>query len=110
MKGALSSSTALVLTRATRRNIPEDAIVHSHCRENLKSYIYLICFIRQKKCVLEEGIEKAKRMLTCVFKQVQAALDMHQVISAGPFLYLILQEVCSSIVEGMCVSNKLRGP
>jgi hypothetical protein len=28
-----------VLTRATWRNIPEDAILHSHRRENLKSYI-----------------------------------------------------------------------
>jgi hypothetical protein len=30
---------ALVLTGATRRDIPEDAILHSHCRGNLKSYI-----------------------------------------------------------------------
>jgi hypothetical protein len=28
----------VVLTRATQRNIPEDTILHSHRRENLKSY------------------------------------------------------------------------
>jgi hypothetical protein len=27
------------ITRATRRNNPEDTILHSHRRENLKSYI-----------------------------------------------------------------------
>jgi hypothetical protein len=29
----------------TRRNIPEDAILHSYRRENLKSYIIYTCFI-----------------------------------------------------------------
>jgi hypothetical protein len=39
MKETLSFSEPSVLTRGTWRNIPEDTILHSHFRENLKSYI-----------------------------------------------------------------------
>jgi hypothetical protein len=41
MMEALHSSEMSFLRSSTRRHIPEDRILHSHCSENLKSYIAL---------------------------------------------------------------------
>jgi hypothetical protein len=41
MMVVIRSSDTSVRPRATRSYIPEDDILHSYCRENLKSYIVL---------------------------------------------------------------------
>jgi hypothetical protein len=38
MLETIRSCEILILIRVTRRNTPEDAILHSHRRENLKCY------------------------------------------------------------------------
>jgi hypothetical protein len=54
MNEALSSSETSVLTRATRHDIPEDTILHSHRRESLKSYIPENVFKNEYESVLRK--------------------------------------------------------
>jgi hypothetical protein len=42
-------SETSVLIRATRRNISEDGIIHSHRREDIKSYIALTGWVLQRR-------------------------------------------------------------
>jgi hypothetical protein len=54
-----------VLTRATRSNIPEDGILHSHCRDNLKSHIsgiYLPYYTVSQYKIGPMATPKAKRL------------------------------------------------
>jgi hypothetical protein len=48
---ALTTSETSVLTRTTQRNIPEDAILHSHRRENLKSYNFTFALVHARMSV-----------------------------------------------------------
>jgi hypothetical protein len=63
MVEVICSSETLVLARATRRYIPEDGILHTHRRENLKSYRRCIVSPVRPKLDLyipEEGIHVGK--------------------------------------------------
>jgi hypothetical protein len=42
MEAIRSSETSVQSTTSTRRHTPEDGILHSHRRENLKSYVLLL--------------------------------------------------------------------
>lgn len=54
-----------------------------------------MCFSYHTEAI-DKAIQLAKRQLTALVTQVQTFLDMHQIISAGPFLYVFVNEVSTS--------------
>lgn len=54
----------------------------------------LDCLSRTKIQVINNAIERAKIIAKTLFKTVQSALGMKQIITAGPFVYYIIQEGC----------------
>ncbi|XP_066257697.1 cell division control protein 45 homolog [Euwallacea similis] len=54
----------------------------------------LDCLSRSKIEVIKAALERAKIIVKTLFKTVQSALDMKQIINAGPFVYYVIQEGC----------------
>ena len=76
--------------------------MHLYSNGIKKNFITLLLFsysFRTKKDLIDDGIQKSKKFLIAMFKQVQNALDMRQVISAGPFFYVVIQEVSHCSVQ-----------
>ncbi len=51
-------------------------------------------YFRSNSKKMEEGLRLAKLQQQAIVTQVQSFLDMNQIVSAGPFLYGFVQEVC----------------
>jgi hypothetical protein len=63
MKEAPNSSETSVFTRATRRDIPEDTILHSHRRENLKSQLGTTLAVTSNRWTLLVFLRSVRRLL-----------------------------------------------
>jgi hypothetical protein len=77
MMDAICSSETSVLTRPTWHNIPEDGILHSHRRENLKSYTVTLCCCKNLLQIIHAPKSlftflKEKNILAILFMQVNS--------------------------------------
>jgi hypothetical protein len=53
MTKPIRSSETLFISRAIRRRIPEDGVLHSHCSINLKSIV--VAGVRRQRLALSAG-------------------------------------------------------
>jgi hypothetical protein len=77
MTKAPSPSETLVLTRTTRRYIPDNTILHSHRRENLKSY-KLAEHVRVQIGLEETGsISVGTSIFLSIFKHIEKVFVLY---------------------------------
>jgi hypothetical protein len=71
---ALSSSEMSVLTRATRRNISEDTILHSQRREYLKSYTGFVVFLSTvRRLVVTANVPSSPILVTLMMEALSSS-------------------------------------
>jgi hypothetical protein len=97
-----SSSETSFLTRATLRNIPEDTILHSHRRVNLKSYNSSVCWAQLSRSNLKTEVDPSIGEVALSETRMDRAqsCDSYSNISGT---------VRSSVAEGLCYKPGGRG-